>query len=760
MSETTQVTIPGGCLQNTKISLKCKAPDEKIEYTFSLSNQLSSDEEIVSVQAQPPYGSSLTVDSYTYNVNIFTCRISGGRMLYDEPIRFVISTQKNTIYSFVCVLPIRQQGTLIENCCGMNGVLDPATPMGTLAVGTITTLEPGSKATVENIGTDSAAVLNFGIPKGDEGQAATVTVGKVTKGDAGSDPIVTNSGTLNAAILDFTFPAGEKGETPTIQIGKTTTLPAGYDATVEATTDNNVVTLYFGIPSGTTGEAGQYILNIGTVTTLSPGQDATAEITSDSKGNHSLNLGIPQGTTGAKGQDGVSPTLSIGTVDTLAPDEKATADIIHGSDGKDTINFAIPQGAPGANGKDGTNGTNGQDGTSYVNNGSTDLDVKSTTTQSIAYSDIIAVPVELSFTVPAANQNGFYTPLEQSAYKGQFITQIGFSVQTEGTMTVYIIDNFDTSNTITVASKVLNLKKDQVWYDFNMYLPTHMYLSVCNAGTDTGVFYFNNKATDKFKYKSGANWVSSTGNLNIGVKVRNTNGIFSRPLYGKKVGVIGDSISSFNKYNENLPGRYPTGDVSSVGDTWWMQLIQQTGAELTCNNSRGGAGITQVYEGDMQQRLHDLTDDTEVCFILMGTNDLGGRTFGKFDPTKKAYDPMVTTIPDGQSSEYFNLTEFCDAACNMIVMLQTYYPNIKFIWLTPLPRFDNTTGTVPYSMNGQTVQSYTTQIKEICKYYYWDYIDCSKIGINSINQTNYLADGLHPNLAGMTKLAEFVENNY
>lgn len=304
MSETTQVIIPGGCLQNTKISLKCKAPDEKIEYTFSLASQLSSDEEIVSVQAQPPYRSSLTVDSYTYNVNIFTCRISGGRMLYDEPIRFVISTQKNTIYSFVCVLPIRQQGILIENCCGMNGVLDPATPMGTLAVGTTTTLEPGSKATVENIGSDNAAVLNFGIPKGEEGLAATVTVGTVTKGDAGSDPVVTNGGTLNAAILNFTLPTGENGETPTVQIGETTTLPAGHDATVKATTVDNVVTLFFGIPSGTTGEAGQYILNIGTVTTLPPGQDATAEIISDGHGTHSLNLSIPKGEKGDTGATG------------------------------------------------------------------------------------------------------------------------------------------------------------------------------------------------------------------------------------------------------------------------------------------------------------------------------------------------------------------------------------------------------------------------------------------------------------------------
>lgn len=304
MAETTTVIIPGGCLQNTKISLKCKAPDERIKYTFSLANQLASDEQIVSVQEQIPYGSGLKVSDYSYNIKLFSCNISGGKILHNVPIKFIISTQKNTIYSFVCVLPIRQQGTLIENSCGMNGILDQATPMGTVAVGTTTTLDAGEKATVDNIGIASAAVLNFAIPKGDPGTAATVTVGNVTKGDAGSDPLVTNSGSSNSAILDFVLPTGADGETPTVQIGETQTLPAGHDATVKATTVNNVVTLFFGIPSGTTGEAGQYILNIGTVTTLPPGQDATAEIISDGQGTHSLNLSIPKGEVGDKGEKG------------------------------------------------------------------------------------------------------------------------------------------------------------------------------------------------------------------------------------------------------------------------------------------------------------------------------------------------------------------------------------------------------------------------------------------------------------------------
>ncbi len=36
----------------------------------------------------------------------------------------------------------------------------------TIAVGTTTTLAPGSSATVTNVGTSSAAVFNFGIPSG------------------------------------------------------------------------------------------------------------------------------------------------------------------------------------------------------------------------------------------------------------------------------------------------------------------------------------------------------------------------------------------------------------------------------------------------------------------------------------------------------------------------------------------------------------------------------------------------------------------
>lgn len=48
-------------------------------------------------------------------------------------------------------------------------------------------------------------------PKGDTGAAATVTVGTVTTGEPGTDAIVTNSGTESAAVINFTIPRGATG---------------------------------------------------------------------------------------------------------------------------------------------------------------------------------------------------------------------------------------------------------------------------------------------------------------------------------------------------------------------------------------------------------------------------------------------------------------------------------------------------------------------------------------------------------------------
>ena len=106
-------------------------------------------------------------------------------------------------------------GSLLENIpAGADG------SAATIAVGTTTTGAAGTSASVTNSGTNSTAVFDFTIPKGDagtngndgdDGAAATIGTPTITTGLAGTDASVTNSGTTSAAVFDFVIPRGDAG---------------------------------------------------------------------------------------------------------------------------------------------------------------------------------------------------------------------------------------------------------------------------------------------------------------------------------------------------------------------------------------------------------------------------------------------------------------------------------------------------------------------------------------------------------------------
>ena len=81
-------------------------------------------------------------------------------------------------------------------------------------------LPSGSAPTIVNVGSTTAAVLEFGLvdgakgvqgDKGAQGDNATIAIGTVADGAPGTNAKVTNSGTPTAAVLDFTIPAGQTG---------------------------------------------------------------------------------------------------------------------------------------------------------------------------------------------------------------------------------------------------------------------------------------------------------------------------------------------------------------------------------------------------------------------------------------------------------------------------------------------------------------------------------------------------------------------
>lgn len=157
----------------------------------------------------------------------------------------------------------------------------------TVAVGTTTTGAAGTSANVTNSGTTSAATFNFTIPRGDTGAtgatgaqgpqgipgtAATIAAGTTTTGAAGSSASVTNVGTSSAAVFNFSIPRGDTGATgatgatgtaATIAVGTTTTGAAGTPATVTNVGTSSAAVFDFSIPQGagvpTGGTTGQVL---------------------------------------------------------------------------------------------------------------------------------------------------------------------------------------------------------------------------------------------------------------------------------------------------------------------------------------------------------------------------------------------------------------------------------------------------------------------------------------------------------------------
>lgn len=112
---------------------------------------------------------------------------------------------------------------------GDTGATGASGSAGTVTIGSTTTGSTGGSASVTNSGTSSEAVLNFTIPKGNTGQQgatgntgptgstgaagdnATIQIGTITTLVEDSNATVANVGTDTAAVLNFGLPMGQTG---------------------------------------------------------------------------------------------------------------------------------------------------------------------------------------------------------------------------------------------------------------------------------------------------------------------------------------------------------------------------------------------------------------------------------------------------------------------------------------------------------------------------------------------------------------------
>lgn len=190
-------------------------------------------------------------------------------------------------------------------------------------------------------------------------------------------------------------------------------------------------------------------------------------------------------------------------------------------------------------------------------------------------------------------------------------------------------------------------------------------------------------------------------------------GSFLNKLEGKKVAILGDSISTYKGITcaSNYPTHYPNSDVTSVEKTWWGQIIEKTGMVLSGNSSIAGSSITSAVSYpriSSMARIQDLSKNgtPDIILVYAGTNDVGAQS-GFVEHGTLDFNNLIQfkTLADTPPALPQNLTEaqindledttFVQGCVALFIRLQYLYPNATIICM--LPNF-----TWKFSMGGDT----------------------------------------------------------
>ena len=242
-----------------------------------------------------------------------------------------------------------------------------------------------------------------------------------------------------------------------------------------------------------------------------------------------------------------------------------------------------------------------------------------------------------------------------------------------------------------------------------------------------------------------------------------TSSAASQTLYswskGKTVSILGASISTFDGYG--VPGYemwYPANSktIKKVSQTWWMQVINQTGMKLGTNASYSGSPVsgklndetgfyyisnTRVMSLCVTDPKTGLAVAPDLIIVKGGTNDMFlGRSLGEYWPGKKLMNTTETDI-------------FTDAYDYLLTILQKVYPTSKILCLTCTQVYDPDKNYQEYvNDHKNTINDYDEMIIAIANAHNIPVIDTRNAGL-TVSETE---DGTHPNAKGATKLANYI----
>ncbi len=222
---------------------------------------------------------------------------------------------------------------------------------------------------------------------------------------------------------------------------------------------------------------------------------------------------------------------------------------------------------------------------------------------------------------------------------------------------------------------------------------------------------------------------------------------------GKKLSILGDSISTFKGYIPEENEYYYNGKnagITSVNDLWWAKLADALGMELEVNNSWNATRVSTTGRlADVAGclRCEDLGDDPDVIIVSMGVNDfICNVSLGNYNG--------VGPIPTFTGS-------FREAYAVMLTRILAKYKTAE-VWCCTFPSCTiNENRTSPevnrwhYQLN-----AYNDAVRELCEVFGVKVLEHATCGLTYENMDLFMGDwdaetglALHPNAEGHSLIA-------
>ena len=231
-------------------------------------------------------------------------------------------------------------------------------------------------------------------------------------------------------------------------------------------------------------------------------------------------------------------------------------------------------------------------------------------------------------------------------------------------------------------------------------------------------------------------------------------------LKGKKLSILGDSISTFQgvsnnaSYNASIANNFVHYTNGTQGvylkDTWWQQTLNTLGMDLVVNNSYSGSCVFQpcmgadgAYIARCKQLSNTKWEDPDLIAIYLGTNDFYGFRSYLGNVADIDYDTLI--VPRRNQFVYATPQTAVEAYAIMLHKTMTRYPDAEIYCFTLLPELLPDAEVAVLEQFNQAIIDIATHFGVYVVDLYHD------SGIkNDENFAFYITDNaLHPGLAGM-----------